>query len=268
MSGGTYTAMDGGKDGPMQIDDETLMALADGELDPARAEELRRAIAADPELQSRLHRFEETRRLLSGLRRDQPGEDPLAAMIRASVTAPVAPSPIASHAPGPRPAVPPGGTPLAAPARAPARPANLNRRPWLAAAASAAIVAIGLGWWEWAGAPGPVQFGGAELAALDSLPSGQVQTLGEDGSLAMIASFRAADGTLCREYETTQDDDLRLVLACREAGGWVARFAALSTDAGQDYRPASGEGSIDAAIADLGATAPMTAEEEAAALAE
>lgn len=267
MSGGTYTAMDGGKDGPMQIDDETLMALADGELDPARAEELRRAIAADPELQSRLHRFEETRRLLSGLRQDQPGEDPLAATIRASATgtaAPVVPSPTASHAPGPRPVVPPGGTPLAAPVRAPQRSANLNRRPWMAVAASAAIVAIGLGWWEWAGAPGPQGFSPTELAALDSLPSGQVQALEGGGELAMIASFRAKDGALCREYETAQ----RVVLACRDAAGWAARYAAVAEAAGQYYRPASGQGSIDDAIAAIGAAAPMTPEEEAVALRE
>lgn|GEM_PF-1511907 len=267
MSGGTYTAGDGGKDGPMQIDDETLMALADGELDPARAEELRRAIAADPELQSRLHRFQETRRLLSGLRADPKGEDPLAAMIRRSATAAptrIVPSPTASHAAGPRPVLPSGGTPLTAPARAPRRPANLNRRPWLAAAASAAIVAIGLGWWEWADAPAPRDFSPAELAALDALPSGQVQASDDGGELAMIASFRGLDGTLCREYETAQ----RAVLACREAAGWTLRHAAVPETAGRDYRPASGQGSMDDAIAAIGATAPLTPEEEAAALRE
>ncbi|UFS67889.1 hypothetical protein LO749_23115 (plasmid) [Paracoccus denitrificans] len=58
----------------MQIDDKTLMALADGELDPARADEIRRAVAGDPDLQARLHRFEETRRLLGACARTPPAK--------------------------------------------------------------------------------------------------------------------------------------------------------------------------------------------------
>lgn len=247
MSGGTYTGK-GGEDEPMQIDDETLMALADGELDPLRAGELRQQIAADPELQARLFRFEETRRLLAGLRKDQEGPDPLAAMIRAAAAPSVA-----------------NGT---AEEAARWQPANLNRRPWLAAAASAAVVAIGLGWWQWADTPAAGQFSPGEIAALERLPSGQAQSLGDAGELTMIASFRAADGTLCREYETSHQDRLRMVLACRDAGGWAARFVALSEDAGQAYHPASGEGSIDEAIAATGAQAPLSPDEEAAALAE
>lgn len=275
MSGGTYMGQ-GKEDGPMQIDDETLMALADGELDPVRARALRQAVAADPALQARLHRFEETRRLLGGLRSagdtklgdtkagdaktDDPGaEDPLAAMIRAAVrpdgaaVPPVATvAPVRLGAAGPRP-----GT-----------PANLSRGPWRAAAASAAIVALGLGWWNWAGAPVAPGLSAAELAALDALPSGQVQPLEGGGELAMIASFRASDGGLCREYETAGATGRRVVLACRGQGGWAERFAAVAQDGGQDYRPASGTATIDAAIAGIGAGAPLTPEDEAAALRE
>lgn len=244
MTPGAYSGQDRDKDGAMQIDDETLMALADGELDPARADEIRRAVAGDPDLQARLHRFEETRRLLGGLRKDAAGEDPLAAMIRAAAAAP---------APHPVPEAP--------------RPANLNRRPWLAAAASAAVVALGLGWWQWTDAPAP-GIGAAELAALESLPSGQVQPLEDGGELAMIASFRASDGRLCREYETARDEALRIVLACREGDGWQERFAATAQQGGADYRPASGEGSMDAALAAIGAADPLAPEEEAAMLRE
>jgi hypothetical protein len=272
MSGRTYTGKGDGKDRPMQIDDETLMALADGELDPARAAELHQVIAADPELQSRLHRFQETRRLLAGLRRKTVAEDPLAAMIRAAAVTgtagPSTPALTVNPASLTRPAPRPGGQPLTAPERPPFAPANLNRRPWMALAASIGIVAIGLGWWQWGDGTGPQAFSTAELAALDGLPSGQVQALEEGGELAMIASFRASDGAFCREYETAQGENLRVVLACRSAGGWDQRFAAVSTDAGQDYRPASGKGSIDEAIAAIGATGPMTPGDEAAALRE
>lgn len=251
MSDRTYTGK-GGKDWPVQIDDETLMALADGELDPTRAEELRRAIAADPGLQARLHRFEETRRLLGGLRVASPAEDPLAATIRAAVGS----------------AAPPAGTAPDAAGQHPPQPANLNRRPWMAAAASVAVVALGLGWWQWTGAPGPQSLPVAELAALDALPSGQVRTLDDGTKMAMIASFRASDGRLCREYETRHAQELRTVLACREADGWTPRFAAISHDGGQEYLPASGEGTIDAAIEAIGAGLPLAPQEEAAALRE
>lgn len=268
MSGGTYTGKGAGEDRTMQIDDQTLMALADGELDPARAEELRRAIAADPALQSRLHQFEETRRLLGGMREAGPAEDPLAALIRAAATTPTpAPSVLiasrdAMAVSNPRP----GARPLTAPAHG--QPANRNSPPWLALAASLAIMAVGLGWWNWAGGPVSQGISGAELAALNGLPSGQVQALESGGELAMIASFRASDGTFCREYETVRQAELRIVLACRAGDAWVERFAGVAAAAGQDYRPASGEGSIDAAIAAIGAAGPMSPEEEMAALTE
>ena len=50
----------------MQISDETLMALADDELDPQTARQLRDAIAADPELAARHRRFVLTRQALAG----------------------------------------------------------------------------------------------------------------------------------------------------------------------------------------------------------
>lgn len=266
MTTGTYTG-NGEKDGPMQIDDETLMALADGELAPARAEELRLLINADPDLQARLHRFQETRRLLGALRQDAaPTEDPLAAMIRAAAR-PASQGAAQTVGQTAAQTAHAANVHLGAANRVAPPPANLNRRPWLAAAASAVIVALGLGWWEWAGSPGPDGLSAPELAALDSLPSGQVEDIA-GGSLAMIASFRASDGGLCREYETSQGDSQRVVLACRKGDAWAQRFAATSQDGGQNYRPASGDGSIDAAITAIGASAPLTPEDEAAALRE
>ncbi|MDF3856420.1 hypothetical protein ACDP63_23200 [Paracoccus sp. P2] len=235
----------------MQIDDETLMALADGELEPGRAEAVRRAVAADPELQRRLHRFAETRRLLGTLRTGAAGEDPLAGMIRAAASA--APEPAPQAAPCP---------PAPAP-RAPA--ANLNRSPWLALAASAALAVLGLGWWEWSGRGGE-GLPGAELAALDELPSGEVRVLADGTEISMIASFQLPEGQLCREYETARERMLRIVLACRDAEGWQARFAARSEADGADYRPASGPESIEATLAALDAGEPLTPEDEALAL--
>ncbi|MEF9605863.1 sigma factor, partial [Paracoccus sp. PXZ] len=57
--------------------------------------------------------------------------------------------------------------------------------------------------------------------------------------LSMIATFRPAEGQLCREYETAWDRMLRIVLACRDTDGWQAHFAARSQADDADYRPAS-----------------------------
>ena len=45
----------------MKVTDEMLMALADGELDPGTAGDVRRAVDADPALQRRIAEFKETR---------------------------------------------------------------------------------------------------------------------------------------------------------------------------------------------------------------
>ncbi|SMO43884.1 anti-sigma factor family protein [Paracoccus laeviglucosivorans] len=233
----------------MQIDDETLMALADGELDAERADAVRRAVDADPELQARLFRFTETRRLLGGLREDpgqDAGEDPLAAMIRAAAAPASAPASASAMPPMPE-------------------PANTNRRPWLAAAASVAIAAFAFGWWQ-NDKPGPQAFGQPEIAALDELRTGQVRGLDDGTQLSMIASFRGSEGQLCREYEAVNAGTVRTVLACRGSEGWVQRFAALAATEEGTFQPASGESSIDAALQAVGAGAPLTPEEEAAAL--
>lgn len=228
----------------MQISDETLMALADGELEPQAAQALREAMAGDPELAARYRRFEGSRQALAGLARASlppaAANDPMAAMIRARM-AQAAPQPAAPQA------------------------ANLNRRPLLAAAASLAIAAIGLGWWGWSTRI-PEGLPASELAALDSLPSGESRQMDNGAALTMIASFEAAEGAFCREYETAQDTRIRVVLACREGGEWRARFAQGSDAGPEGYQTASDEGSIEAALERIGAGAPLTPAQEAAAL--
>ncbi|SDE03687.1 hypothetical protein SAMN05421538_103306 [Paracoccus isoporae] len=226
----------------MQLDDETLMALADGELEPARAAAVRQTVASDPDLQQRLHRFEETRRRLGELRTAPETEDPLAARIRAAAAQ-----------------TGPASAPVAV-----AAPANLNRRPRLAAAA-AAVLAVGIGWW-WLDDPRS-EFSGPEIAALDGLPSGETQRLGDSGDLVMIASFLTVDGGFCREYEVVGSDAVRVVLACETEDGWLKRFAATTETGDDSYRPASGTGAIDDALEEIGAAGVMTPEEEARKLA-
>lgn len=235
----------------MQIDDTTLMALADGELDPAEADRLRALIAEDPVAQARLRQFIETRerlRQLAGGADAGPADAALIAMIRAA------------SVPDARSAAAP------APAR---RPANRNRAPLAALAAALTALAIGLGWWQMPGSPGD-GLAPDLVAALDALPSGEGAQLADGRDLTILASYRNRFSELCREYETHQGEAMQLSVACRGGGGgetWVARFETRFT-APEGYLPASGEiEALDSYLADTGAGAPLTPEEEAAALA-
>lgn len=231
----------------MQIDDETLMALADGELDPDLAARLTAAIAADPEAQGRLNRFVETRdrlRMLADGGTRTGADDALIARIRAAAVAPARP---------------------AAPTAAPA-PANRNRAPLGAIAAGFAAMALGIGWWGWNGSA-PDGLAPSEIAALDTLPSGEGLLLEDGRDLTMIASYRIASGALCREYETAGDAALSVVIACRDADGWQQRLARDMADGDSGYRPASGEiAAVEDWLAEAGAGDPLTPEAEAAAL--
>ncbi|WP_295044356.1 hypothetical protein [uncultured Paracoccus sp.] len=235
----------------MQIDDETLMALADGELDGAEAARVSAAIADDPQAQARLRRFSETRarlRALSKAPAGQTDDDDLIARIRAASIAASIPAPVS-----------------AAPPPAPAVAANRNRAPWTAIAAGLMAVAMGLGWWQMTAGD---TLAPAEIAALDSLPSGQAATLEDGNGLTMIASYRTAEGALCREYETEGTARLTVSVACRGSDGWQRQFASVMT-ATDDYVPASGDiTALDDWLAQTGAGEPLTLEDEAAALAE
>lgn len=224
----------------MQIDDEALMALADGELSAEDAARVQKAVDADPDLQQRLRQFTETRRLLGALRSSSAEvsvDDPLVAMIRKAQEA--------SENPFQQPA-----------------PANLNRRPWLAIAASAALAVVAVGWLGLnrdAGLSDPV------VAALDQLPSGQSQALDDGQTLTMIASYRADD--LCREYEISEGSRATISVACRDGRAWQPRFTAEVALDAEGYLPASGGiDGLDAALAPLGS--PLTPDQEAAALRE
>lgn len=234
----------------MQIDDETLMALADGELDRAESARISAAIADDPEAQARLRRFAETRARLKALSTEGPArqaDDALIARIRAAGVAPQAPAALA-----PAPAPPPA--------------ANANRAPWAAVAAALTAAVVGLGWWQMGDAPDGLPR--AEVAALDSLRSGQATVLEDGRDLTVIASYRTAEGAFCREYETARDASLTVTVACREGGDWQRQFASdmVATDG---YVPASGDiAALDDWLAETGAGDPLTPEDEAAALAE
>ena len=238
----------------MRIDDETLMALADGELDQAEAARVSAAVARDPEAQARLRLFTETRARLKILASaaPAPSDKDLIARIRAASSAVQASGTVAPTA------LPPSATPPV--------PANANRAPWAALAAAVTAAVVGLAWWQMGGTPAGLPE--AEVAALDSLPSGQVTELGDGRDLTMIASYRTAEGAFCREYETAQDAGLTVSVACRQGDTWQRQFASDMT-ATDGYVPASGDiAALDDWLAETGAGDPLTPEDEAAALAD
>ena len=72
----------------MSVDAETLMAYADGELDPLAARRVERAIAADPSLAAEVERHRALRARVAGgfaAVATEPVPDHLAAMLRSNV---------------------------------------------------------------------------------------------------------------------------------------------------------------------------------------
>lgn len=105
-----------------------------------------------------------------------------------------------------------------------------------------------------------------ERVALTELHSGQVRGMEDGTQLRMIASFRGLEGQLCRRYDMARDGAVRAVLACRERDGWRQRFAALRDTRAGSFRPVSDESAMDAALEAVGAGAPLSDADEAAAL--
>lgn len=240
-----------------EIDDETLMAYADGELEPAAAASVERALAADPRLAARVDLFRRTREAVALDARRAPAPpvpEALVARVRE----------LAADAPA---------TP--APNVLPFRAAPPAPRWQLPLAASIAL-AIGLGAGFLAGRD-RVPVSGLQIAALADpavgtalgiVRSGERTMLADGSEIEAIASFRGRDGELCREFEHGRTGRTVVAVACREAGGWNVRFAVATPAApGTGYAPASSLETLDAYLTSTEAGQPLSPEEEAAALA-
>lgn len=242
--------------------DERLTAYADGELPAGEASELERRLATDPELAARLRRFAATRDVLRQTAREAllalpPG---LEAKVRAQLAA--------GHADGDRVVA------------LPARPGRW--RPgaplWTGAlAASLALVVGGLGGYllgagsgeeaRQATAAGLHEFPAAVAAALNRVPAGAETVLAGGTRLAPVSSFTGADGAFCREYELAGPDVRgRVEVACDGGTGWALQLAVV-TGGGEGYAPAASLEVLDLFLTQTGAGAPLSVDEEAAALA-
>lgn len=230
---------------PAEIEDTMLMAYADGELDAETAARVEAALEQDEALAERLGSFLSTRNMLKAAYDPPP---PVSPQLEAAVRAMAAPAPQV----------------MSLSAR------RAVWRPMALAASLALAVGLGAGWFVAAPgrAPGPqlalAQGAGAVLA---SLPAGGSADLPDGQSLAIIASFMGADGTLCREVTQEGSAGSVLAVACKAEAGWELRFALATGSGGDIYRPASAPEALDAWLAATGAGAPLDPKTEAAALA-
>jgi hypothetical protein len=253
--------------------DEDLMAYADGEMPAAQAESLARLIATDETVRQRVEMFRQSRSLLAGTLKplaDTPVPDSLEQSIRDMITKSSAEA--STTATGedaadnvvsfrPKPAQPVARTP----------------RPWsvpLAAAIAAAVAGIGgyaAGLSGGAIAPDGVLVGSllpAEIGnALDTTASGGEARL-EGDRIRLIASVKAQDGTLCREFEieSLQTALTMAGIACRDAGKWRLDIAVAAPASEGGFAPASSLSALDSYLAAIGASEQLSVDEESSAL--
>jgi len=196
------------------IDDDLLMAFADGELDEVTRARVERAVAADPALAARLAQQRKLRATLAAFY-GPAAEEAVPERFRAMLETNVVDFRVAK-------------------ARRP-RPLWQN----LAALAATLVLGLALGRTLLAPAQGPIgnENGtmiarGPLAAALDNqLASAQAP----DAATRIGTSFAAADGRLCRSF----DSEAVAGVACRGAQGW--QLMMTSTGSGGphgDYRQA------------------------------
>lgn len=241
----------------MHIDDEALMALADGELSEIDSARITEALRADSKLQARFDVFVKTRALLAQMSHSG-AADPRDAQLIKKVNAarrPVRDSNTYFRAKQ-------GGEVGWFGRRRPVA-ANSNWRPYAAAVAIAAVAIITFGWQLDQKGGGPeANLSKAVIAALEGTPSGEAAL---DGELVVIASYYLADGSFCREYQQ-EDQGYDAVLACYDGEGWRQQLAVVAVDR-EGYMPASDASElIDDFLRNSGAGLPLTLEDEMAAL--
>ncbi len=228
------------------VEDEMLMALADGELDGAEAEALRRIIDSTPELAARYEVFAKT---ASVLRHAFAQDDVPARLIDTVRTAPT------HDAPGPE-------------AGRIARPFTWHYG-WPAALAASLVVGMGLGWGlrgDGDGLPTPPDLQ-AVAEAVSDLATGQVRDVAGFGQARVLGSFQTAQG-LCRLIvaEPVQSQAARFV-ACRDMAEWRVAISVLDGTEG-NFAPASAAATevIDLYLDAIGAGPALSAQAEAEAL--
>jgi len=230
----------------MDIDDETLMALADGEITGYEAARLNALIAEDQDLAARYALFSQTAHRVREAALTNP-EAALSPDLEARIREMAASGP------------PQADNVVSL------RPSIRNWGPMAIAASLALAVGLSAGLSLSPGAPtsrGPALT--AEMRdRLDTLPSGAQAKFADGGRLTIVASFTDGASAFCREYEIAPLGSLHYVsVACRENDTWELRFAVATSGDTGGYAPAASLETLDAFYAAAGASQPLAVEEE------
>jgi hypothetical protein len=215
------------------IDDDTLQAYVDGELDASSAARIDAALAYDAVLARRVQQAREVRAQLRAAF-DPVLDEAIPAHLSALLQSPSAPAaaPAAPHA-------------LPVRGRGIGTARHRATRRWLvpgaALAASVALLAVGLWWWQPAG--DLIRTQGGQSFAAGALTRALDETLASEpkahAPVAIGLSFRSTDGRICRTF-VLRTPPARAGLACHGDAGWA--LPVLSTVApteGGELRQAS-----------------------------
>ncbi len=237
---------------------ETLMAYADGMLEPAEQLEVEKLLEINPELRRRVEVFRKTSALIGAAAvplAAEPVPDALLAAIKARVEAAESEGNVLRFRPAPMRA-------------APAWPV------WRMAAAASVVAFLGgfAGYrlaLEEAG-PAHIAVGvpppSGIAVMLESAKSGVESPAGED-RIRLVSSFRLADASICREFEyASKADGAVIAVACKQNGTWNTRFAVASNPLENGYSPASSHEAVEAYLTAVGAGSALSDEEEEAVL--
>lgn len=231
----------------MDIDDETLMALADGEITGDAAERLHARIAADPALAARYGLFKQTGHWVNAAAREAPD-----AAVSTDLGARVRDMGAASRKADPV---------------VPMQRSAPRWQPMALAASLALVVGLSAGAFFMSGAPdeNPLLLTAELQERLGTLPSGMQAELPDGRDVRIVASFTDGAGAFCREYETAAEGAIRYIsIACRDGSDWSLRFAMATASNTTGYAPAASLEALDAFYAATDASPPLPEDEERA----
>lgn len=225
----------------MSVDDDRLMAFADGELTGAERAEVEAALADDASLREKLAAHQRLRTQLSAAF-DGALEEPVPAALLNAAAAPKTAEVVNL---------------------AERRAARWSAREWGAMAASLVFgLFVGVGVM---GNDAPlIDAGENGLVARGALATALETQLASDeaGAVRIGLSFRARDGRYCRTFDLTEGATAGL--ACREADAWNVTMTAAGAGGGE-VRMAGASPEILAAVDAMIAGEPLDASGEAAA---
>lgn len=236
----------------MTVSDEELAAFIDGECDAATSARIEQAAQADPALAERIR----AERALIDRLGDSFGtvlKQPVPPRWEAMIRAEVGPAPVISLA-----AVRAERAEASRPPRAP-----IWRSAWIGGAMAASLV-LGLFLGGERNGAVPIAAENGALVAKGELASAldtQLASAQSGKALTMLATFRNADGTLCRAFS----GEIASGIACHSAGSWQLRHVLPGTPAQTaQYRQAGSANADLIAIAQQMASGdPLDAQQEA-----